>query len=225
MRFAAISTHRAEAEVATQLNTLLSSGRHIVWFVSGGSCIKPQCRILQSLQANQLSNLTVMLADERYGVPGHANSNYQQLVDAGFVRTGLKFDDLLERGSTPESTVAAYRTGVEAAINSSNAAIATLGIGTDGHTAGILPGFSADAIAEGSVIEYETPQFTRISVSPSVLSNLQNAWVFAYGEQKRPIVEQLWQRTEAIMRLPAQVLYDIPFVTVYNDSIESEGTS
>lgn len=225
MRFAAISTRQAEAEVATQLNTLLSSGRHIVWFVSGGSCIEPQCRILQSLQANQLSNLTVMLADERYGAPGHANSNYQQLVDAGFVRAGLKFDILLEQGSTLESTVAAYRTGVEAAINSSNAAIATLGIGTDGHTAGILPSFSADAIAEGSVIEYETPQFTRISVSPSVLSNLQNAWVFAYGDQKRPIVEQLWQKTEAIMRLPAQVLYDIPFVTVYNDSIESEGTS
>lgn len=222
MRFAAIDSHQAESEVTAQLHSFLSKGKHVLWFVSGGSCVEPQARILHSLPAADIANLTVLLADERFGSPGHANSNYRQLIDAGFSHSELKFADVLAQNHTLAPTAQDYLEAVQLALASSDVVVATLGIGTDGHTAGILPDYLANQGADKLIAAYETPEFVRITIGLPVLNKLQHAWVFAYGEKKQAIVEKLLQKSDDVNQLPAHVFYNIPSVTIYNDTIESE---
>lgn len=223
MKFSTARPENAETEVSRYLESLLATGTRVLWLVSGGSCIPYETHILRNLSSSYSELLRVMLVDERFGLSGHAASNYKQLTNAGFSRDGLFFDDILATSQPLEITTARYSALLRESMEISDVIIATLGIGADGHTAGILPKSPALLEAKDMAIGFVAPDFIRITASLHTLGKVMQAYIFAYGSAKQEVVEQLYTHRYSISYFPAAILYDIPSVTIYNDNIRSEG--
>jgi 6-phosphogluconolactonase/glucosamine-6-phosphate isomerase/deaminase len=168
------------------------------------------------LTGQDLSRLTVSLADERFGKPGHADSNWRQLLDAGFSVPGATVVPVLT-GAARETTTQKWGIQLTQLLNTSNYRIALLGIGPDGHTSGILPG--SEAVTSRDVVtSYDGGGYQRITTTPAGLRLVDEAVVYAVGESKRTALQNL-QKLLSVSEQPAQLLKSISKVTVYNDEI------
>src|SRR6185437_3559960 len=72
------------ADLTERLVRELAGNKRVLWLVSGGSNIPASVQIMSNISTDLSRRLTVMLADERYGEPGHPESNWEQLEQAGF---------------------------------------------------------------------------------------------------------------------------------------------
>jgi 6-phosphogluconolactonase/glucosamine-6-phosphate isomerase/deaminase len=239
--------------VAGRLIESLRAGVHVLWLISGGSCIPIAVEVAKRLQKYNVSNLTVTLTDERYGLLGHADSNWQQLLDAGFVLPGATLVPLLGgqgRQAIAEKLAATLReflgTGPQDIAISSGRSMGSLpsahdpslplqnaesrrsvpltklcytlglfGMGSDGHTAGLLPGSSALESQELAA-DFTGPDFERITMTPAAIAKLDEAVLYAVGKTKHAVLAQL-KRDVQLNQQPAQVLKHVPRLTVFND--------
>mgnify|MGYP000957610450 CR=1 FL=1 len=224
MHFVVRPVEAAVKDVLVGLRHALSAGR-VTWLVSGGSCIEPQSQVLRELSEASLARLTIVLVDERYCESGHENSNYAALQAARFVRAGLRFEDILAGNPSFEAAAQRHSAVLKEALRTADTCIATLGIGADGHTAGILPKSPAAEATNALALGYDAPDFSRITATFAGLLEIDVAYVFAHGPKKENAVNRLKTHQESLRDLPASILYDIPSVTIYNDYIQGEERS
>lgn len=192
----------------------LNNNQRVLWLVSGGSAISVAVEVAVRLKGAPLDGLTVSLIDERYGPVGHADSNWQQLYEAGFLLEGAALVPVLS-GNQLDETTEAFQQFLTTQLESAHYTIGLFGIGPDGHTAGILPGSSAVA-ASGFVHAYEGGGYQRITTTLPFLKQLDEAVVYAIGGAKREALDQL-QRDIAFDVQPAQILKQIKKLTIFND--------
>ncbi len=209
---------RGAGEAADQLggtiSRRLSRGETVCWFLSGGSAI--EVAVLTAARIGRASSkLTISLADERYGPVGHHDSNWTQLLQAGFSLPGARLEPILGGGDEIE-TAAGFNKSARRLLESSAYKIALLGIGADGHTAGILPGSPA-AISRELTSDYTGQDYHRLTLTARALSLLDEAVVYAPGEIKATAINNLAEDL-SLSEQPAQILKRIPKVTVYNGS-------
>jgi 6-phosphogluconolactonase/glucosamine-6-phosphate isomerase/deaminase len=200
--------------LAKSLSAQLKTGRRVLWLISGGSVINLATIAAKKLTHHNLDNLSVSLIDERYGPPGHKDSNWRQLMAAGFSLPGAQLYPILINKNI-EATTSEFDDFIKHTENSYK--IGLLGVGVDGHTAGLLPGspaLSSDRYAD----YYQGPDFWRISLTPKALVTLDEALVFALGQSKAQALADL-QKDLPISRQPAQIIKQIPKVAVYNDLV------
>lgn len=222
MRFKKVEgTQDLTNALTSRLNTALDEGNKVLWLVPGGSNITVAVGVMRGLNRSKLSNLTVALTDERYGDPGHADSNYFQLRKAGFNYKDAKFDDLLD-GSTQKETVQRSNDKMAELFTSSDLVVGFLGMGSDGHIAGILPNSPATTEKHMWVVGYDGGQFQRITLTPFALSHIDEAIVGAFGVEKKPQFEKLCRVKLPIREMPAQILCHLNNVVIYNDQIGEE---
>lgn len=160
------------------------------------------------------SRLTITLTDERYGEVGHHSSNWQQLLDAGFSLPGAQILPVL-RGKEPNQTTGDFNRELKKHLDSSAFKIGLLGMGADSHTSGILPGSPA-VNSDKYALLYDSGQYLRITSTPSALSRLDEAVLYAVGTDKWPAVAKL-KRNAPLAEQPVQVLKKIPKFTVFTD--------
>lgn len=227
MRFSLERVESAVEAVALAIATELQAGKQVLWLVSGGSAVGAQVQVMYRLAAthtDKLSNLHILPVDERYGPAGHADSNSEQMRKAGFNPTIAHWYDVLQGGSM-QDTVHTYGLLAEKLFSDAGVVIATMGLGPDGHTAGVLPHSPATNDPNSTVVGYEWSDHQRMTLDVSMLRDIDQAFVLAYGETKETAIQRLNANTESLVDLPAKVLYDIPSVTVYNDTVESEANT
>jgi 6-phosphogluconolactonase/glucosamine-6-phosphate isomerase/deaminase len=206
--------------VAERLKKELSAKKQVLWLVSGGSNIEIETAAMAAIPANLQPNLTVMLSDERYGPYGHKDSNLQQLQDAGFNAGRAKVIPVIVPESLPMGATAShYEDNVRTIFAEADTIIAQLGIGDDGHIAGILPNSEATT-ATDLVANYSAELYDRITLTFNALKKVNAVYVFAFGEDKRPQLERLRDTEVPLAEQPAQFLKQIPEVYVYNDQID-----
>ncbi len=225
MKFIMEGPEAAAKAVAAQLITAVKATKPTIWLVCGGSNIPTEVEIMNQLREaapDSLGSLLILPMDERYGPPGHADSNYKQLQDAGFDPGKALWMDVLERNLPLPETVDYYGGLVEAAFASAQVVVGLFGLGTDGHTAGVLPGSPAVTEAATTVVGYDSPPFVRLTLTPGQLVKTTAAFVLAYGEAKKEPLERLRANQEDLQQLPSKLLYDIPEVSVYNDQLGTE---
>lgn len=207
----------------------LQVGHTVLWLVSGGSNVAPQCHVMtglgQSCTPEQLSQLTIMPVDERYGPNGHADSNYEQMRQAGFEPGTARWIDVLAGNTSFDVTVRQYDEALRQSYSTADIVVATLGLGTDAHTAGVLPGSPAVEPTDHFVVGYAWTDYQRMTASLMALRRIATVWLLAYGEAKAGALRRLYDNAEPLRDLPSVLLYELPEVYVYNDAIESEGTS
>ncbi len=211
-----LSTEPVVKAVDKDLREHLNKGDKVLWFLSGGSAIKIEAAVAAQLDVANLGNLTVALVDERYGRPGHDDSNWKQLNNAGFDLPAAGKIEVLSSKSMPE-TASDYAKVIERAINDADYVIALAGIGPDGHTLGIKP-HSPSVDSPDLVVSYKWEDFGRITATAEAIKRMDKIIVYAAGAEKKEQLINL-QSDRPASEQPAQLLKQCPEVIIYNDQI------
>jgi 6-phosphogluconolactonase/glucosamine-6-phosphate isomerase/deaminase len=206
------------AALRAKLLEHLGAGERVLWLVSGGSNIAAEVEIMQSLPPELTPYLAVTLTDERYVPVGHADSNWQQLLSAGFDGGQAKLLPVLQEGLSLKVTQDRYEQLLSIAFKESAAVIGQFGMGPDGHIAGILPQSPA-VKATDLVASYKGADFKRLTTSFAAIRRCTTAYLFAFGDDKKPVLEKLQAGKASLADQPAQILHELPEVYVCNDQI------
>ena len=209
--------------LANRLQSELGSGKRVLWLVSGGSNIGITVQIMASLPSELTHALTIGLIDERYGEVGHTDSNWQALLQAGVDFKHATAMPVLLLGHDRRSTTEHYARTLMSMLNEADISIGLLGLGTDGHTAGILPLSPATQDSEALVVDYASNPYERITLSFAGLRRLDVAYLFAFGTEKSAVVRELVESDQPLGEQPAQIIKHIHESYVYND--EQEGVT
>ncbi len=204
--------------ITERLTDELIQGKKVLWLISGGSNIIASVNIMQQLPAPLTRNLTIMMMDERYGSLGHENSNEAQLLNAGFDFKQATMLHILSVSSSLYAAKKRYEQLTKQAIAASEIIIAQLGMGADGHIAGILPD-SAAINSPDFVAAYDSPPFTRLTLTPHALKHVSVGYLLAFGDAKKPALQLLSQKLVPYAVQPAQLLKELPECYVFNDQI------
>ena len=207
------------ASLAERLVHELAAGKRVVWLVCGGSNIPAGVAIMSSISPNLSKGLAVTLTDERYGEVGHKDSNWTQLMNAGFKANQAKLLPVLQPGLSLKQTVARYDQMITTVFGVADCIIAQFGIGEDGHIAGILPGSVAAGEQKAMAVGYKSDPFTRLTISFPAIRQLSAAYAFAFGDTKRQALTTLEQKKLVLTKQPAQILKQLDEAYVYNDQV------
>ncbi len=207
------------AELTQRLVRELSTGKNVLWLVSGGSNIKASVTVMSNIPANLSRQLSVMLADERYGDVGHANSNWAQLLQAGFKQKNAQLLPILQEGLDFEATSKNYDKLAKWALADADYVIAQLGIGDDGHIAGILPDSLAASEDKKLAIGYHSETYDRLTLTFKALDSIDAIYAFAFGECKNQALTTLHLKELDLAVQPAQILKQVPQAFLYNDQL------
>ena len=152
---------------------------------------------------------TLVLSDERLVQEDAPEPNY------GMIKKNLL--DFIQReipsrlvpivnGFEPENTNQILKS-----LNSSTRPLlppkaAFLGIGTDGHTASLFPGFEESFYNDEAFILINRPSepFQRISVSLKILSETPLLVFLVAGKEKKTVIRQIVNESEDRVQLPVQ---------------------
>lgn len=209
-------SHEATVSYLTQtLLTHIHDGEHVVWLLSGGSAIDTAVAVSRSLADHDLSKLSISLVDERFGPVGHADENWQQLLDRGFKLEGAELYRPL-RNLERTATAQAFSDWLQAHITDADYSIGLFGIGADGHTAGIKPHTSATA-ASGWATDFAGEDFERVTMTFSAIKSLDEVVIQALGTDKAPVIERLLHSDISPDDQPAQVLKSVKKSTLFTD--------
>lgn len=201
---------------AEKLNDKLSANKKVLWLVSGGSAIDIAVQVSKLLGSNNLHNLYVTLTDERYGPVGHADSNWQQLLEAGFDLPKAKLFPVLI-GQDLQATTDNYAKNIEDALDQADYSLGLFGMGRDGHTAGMLPHSPASLEQQKPAIQYKGSDFQRVTITSAVINRLDTAVLYAVGEEKALALLRLKTDVD-VADQPAQALKRVKEFYVFTDN-------
>ena len=208
-------------EQSKKIASLLKEQKKVAWFICGGSNIGTAVSVMNKVRSEVpeplLANLIVSQTDERYGKIGHKDSNWQQMIVAGFPFAGINFYPIL-RNESLEDTVVKFGKEVRDIFASVDVIVGLFGIGPDGHIAGILP--HTPAVSDKSTTTgYVAEPFTRVSLSFPSLRKFNFAYTFAFGEAKREALINLKEKDLSLDEEPAQILKEIAEAYLYSDQV------
>lgn len=222
MRFVIGSTEDAAQYIAERLRTLLASGKSVLWLVSGGSNIPIQIAAMEMVPDSLSKQLAIIPVDERYGQYNHAESNSYQMREAGFSPKHAECVDILEENMSPQATAKLLDDYLARGITMGDYIFATLGMGTDGRIAGILP-HSPAITSSDLALCYKAPDFQRITLCADTITNHCDEVVLsAFDQTKKKALHALAGHEDLRQSSPAVLLKEITNCTVYNDEIEGE---
>lgn len=222
----------AAAEAGEYLNLFLAENKKlpVLLMLSGGSALF----ILEYIGKTALDeNLTISVLDERYSSDEKIN-NFAVLQHSDFYKDALElgasfFGTLPREGESKEELRQRWDKNLKAwrAENPRGLIAATLGMGPDGHTAGILPFpenpekfnslFNGQAwtVAYNAGSKNKYPQ--RVTTTLTFLKTVDFAFAFVSGKDKQEKFTQLTLRNTNPAELPAAVWNDMKNVKVFTD--------
>lgn len=229
MKFVKAGSIEPAADYITKaLLKRLNDNQKVLWIVTGGSNIKIATKVANNLAASgcRLKRLSITLSDERFGPINHADSNWQQLHEAGFIAKGAKLVPILS-GSDLAKTANDFSNQLADMFSSCDYSIGIFGMGPDGHVAGILPGSPAintSKLAAGykdSELPAQSPEgvkrgVDRITMAPAAIAKLDEAVLCALGKSKHLLIDKL-KNNLSLNQNPAQALKKAGKLIVYSD--------
>lgn len=212
------STAAVEAYIFERFEEHLKNGEVCVWLLSGGSAIPVAVSVARRLRSTfsplDLHKLHVSLSDERFGPVGQVDSNWQQLLVAGFLLSGAELLPVLT-GKSFDDTTADFDALLSTQLIPANYTLGLFGMGPDGHTAGIKPGSPALEASRLATC-YVGDDYQRITMSAKAIGLLDEAVLYATGAGKWPMLEKLQATLPAVVQ-PAQLLKTAAHLTIFND--------
>lgn len=134
----------------------------------------------------------VAMVDDRWGEdPFHENSNYKMIDDIGlldfYLDQGVPFFPILTGLKIPEEEASRYSGVLERLFDDfGKNVVAVMGMGVDGHTAGVLPG-TAGVESPKNVIYYQSQDKykSRITITLDCIEkNVKNVILLLNTEEK-----------------------------------------
>lgn len=184
-----------------------------VLFLSGG--LTPKTLYEMLAKEEKLNAGAAAMVDERFGEKLHENSNEKMIGDTGIIsyleENKTRFYPILENKEIEEATKD-YDETVRFLFNYFQKSIAILGVGTDGHTAGIPARIknSKFKIQNGTDLatnfnDFPGPQKDRITLTFLGLSKLDQIIVLVFGKDKKKALELMFQEG-SVAEIPARFL-------------------
>ncbi len=222
MNIAWSDPNEAAQRIGTELAHLLDT-EPVLWLVSGGSNVAIQLQAMAGISETQSANLTILPVDERYGPYDHKASNSAAMRKAGFDPKKAKWIDILVDNPSIEEATARLAAHLSEAVAIESTVVATLGIGNDGHTAGILPG-SVGVHSPDLAVWYIADDFQRITLTATALRDYGDyVFVSAFGEGKKSALKLLIAASgETMDTTPALILNDINRTTLFTDQLDEK---
>jgi len=184
-----------------------------VLFLSGGSTPKPLYQAL--LQEKNLKLGAAAIVDERFGKLMHDDSNEKMIAETGLInflkKQNIRFYKVLEDKEIDETTKD-YDETVRFLLYQFKRSIGILGIGEDGHIAG-LPAKSQisnlksqmESAFVKSVNDFPGASKERITMTVLALSMLDQIIVLAFGKEKKKALKKMLEEGP-IEEIPARFL-------------------
>lgn len=213
-------------QAADSIANYLKNQDDVLFLVAGGSSLSVLDYTDTDITTS--TNLTVGVLDERFSSEDKYN-NYSQLIatDWGQSIQDLESVELINTSVTNTDSLSGVTERFRGKLmqwkngHPEGAIIALVGVGEDGHIAGMIPTADPDQFqkrfcGQEFVVGYDDPsidnQFTRrITVTMRFFRNwLDKAFVFAAGKRKCSVLGQLRNESLDISRCPARVLQTVP---------------
>jgi len=222
----------AAATAGENLNAVLAENKKlpILLMLSGGSCLSILDYVGQTVLG---ANLTVTMLDERFSQDPEIN-NFAQLQKTDFYATAFEaeasfFGTLPRPGETLEQLRERWDKNLKSwrAENPGGLIIATLGMGADGHTAGILP-FPEDPLKFDQLFNgnewtaaYDAGDKNkypeRVTTTLTFLKNIDFGVALVCGAEKATKFHQVLSAVDNTANLPATVWNKMKNVKVFTD--------
>ncbi len=215
-----IETTSPKEDAGKALGVLLEENKvkPILLILSGGSAFT----ILDFVPTTVLgSHITVTVLDERYSIDPAVN-NFAQLEQTSFYKTCIEQGvNYISTKVLEGETMEALRDRFDLALhtwkeqNRDGVVIATMGIGADGHTAGIFPGeygvdFNDDAWVVGYSVPKEVNEYTdRVTVTKTFLKNVVDFAIGYLDRDKKPEVAARLMLNDLSGDLPMNTLHTL----------------
>jgi 6-phosphogluconolactonase/glucosamine-6-phosphate isomerase/deaminase len=187
--------------------------RNSALFLSGGSTPKTLYEILA--KEKKLKAGAVSLIDERFGKKLHENSNEKMIADTGLVKyldeNKIRFYPILQ-GKSMEEIARDYDEAVRYLFNYFPKSVGILGVGVDGHTAGIpaIKKISQKILDDKSSLvsfydDEESFYKQRITLTFLALSKLDEIIVLVFGKDKKKALKLMFKEGSTA-QIPARFL-------------------
>ena len=218
------SIHPAEAAGQLLTDALLRLTGPVLLLVSGGSALQ----LLDFVTETTLnSRVTLSVLDERFSTDPMIN-NFAQLEQTAFFAAAIaRGVAIISTKVTPLDSLVILRDRFDSALRAwrtthpKGVIIATMGIGPDGHTAGIFPGdYGVTWTGDAWIVGYSVPctvnsNPNRVSVTDTFLTTQVNeAIVYAVGPLKQALISQLQNGICDRTCLPMCVIRQMRHVTI-----------
>ena len=211
---------KAATFAANKLIEHLTKGERVLLLLSGGSGAAIAIDVAKRLININLSNLVVSMTDERYGLVGHKDENWQQLIDAGLNLPGATLYRPLI-GQDIETTTEKFNNWLAEQFKSADYKFGIFGMGNDGHTAGIKP--NSDAVSSLNLAAFfKSEDFERITITLPTIRKIDEAVIQASGIEKRAVIRDLIYKDIPLNDQPAQILKIIPHAILYTNNQREE---
>lgn len=191
------------SETAKVINEKLSKKQKVLWLLAGGSAQAYYQLMSEILDFSlDFGGLTIALGDERYDRnPNHQTATwpvFEKLeLFINLQQKGAKFFNILSGASLEEETKR-FVSFLERAIADKNFLLVSLGIGADGHTAGIIPLddqqlFESIYLNKGLAVGHTHggAHPNRVTISPELIMQADRVLAYAVGKDKKPALETL----------------------------------
>lgn len=190
------------------ISSQLSRKNNVTWLLAGGSAINIYREMLDLIKLDlDFSRLSISLGDERYSKnPAHKDATwpiFEKLeLFVELKKLGANIFQILS-GKSIEKDADRFNNFLKDRLRDSDFILCNLGVGTDSHTAGILPmddkelfeeTYPENRLAVGHKHGGVHPK--RITVTPGFLKKANKITVFMIGSDKKPVLKELHKYKE-----------------------------
>jgi len=195
--------------------------------LAGGSAKDVYMELPKYLIDHKYEEVVVCMEDERWNInPHHVHSNFESLKSMDFLKKlktkGALVTTILN-GLHIDQDTSEFNQLIDSYIKKDYKIVLFMGIGKDGHTAGIIPTDEETfnkTYNTGAWAVYHTnidPIFPkRITITPKTIHQADNVVVYAIGAEKANILRKLASQVN-ISKMPAKLFSEID-ATIFTDS-------
>ena len=210
------------------------SGQPTLLMLSGGSSLRVVEHVPQAVLGPRL---TITMLDERHGTDA-ASSNFAHMSDTEFFSRAKEASARMmstrsKEGEILEAATGRFRESVGEwlATHTEGVVVATLGVGRDGHTAGIFPfpenpecfvaRFEKDLVVGYSLSSEQSAYQDRVTVTAAFLrTKVDTAIAYMAGEDKRGAFLKTVAARGSVIETPSRIFHDMKDVTLVTDIVE-----
>jgi 6-phosphogluconolactonase/glucosamine-6-phosphate isomerase/deaminase len=213
------ATDSAVDKLNSFIKSSSESGKNVLLLLSGGSSLE----LLDRIETGYLNrNFTISVLDERYSRESDEN-NFAQIAKTEFYGKSQKrncrfIDTRIMDGETQKMLAERFNSELKGWFdnNPDSTVIATVGVGPDGHTSGIMP-FPEDpkkfkelfdnegVFAVGYDATGKNPYANRVTTTFPLLRRVNNGVIYATGENKKDALAKLLSPSGSLAETPSRI--------------------
>lgn len=205
------ATHRF-VQIAKEV--IAEKGKFVV-ALSGGTTPIAMNKLLSSTFKDQVEwdKVYIFWGDERFVPATDPDSSYLAAHESLLKNVPIPESQIFRfptELSSPEETVSAYAKTLVDVIGGPvpEFDLILLGMGPDGHTASLFPGFETVKSQNLTEAVYDAPKPppTRLTVTPVVINNADRVMFLVTGADKSPMVGRVLNASNTVREVPAEYI-------------------